>query len=201
MSAEETRQQLLDATMKVLLEHGVEGARISVIAKEAGVTSGAIYNHFASKADLVTQAISEQSPDVIGELLTSADAGSVIEVFRTIGATLGDRTDSLGNRTDPLAPVLLELLVASTRDPEVAGIVRPTFADKERGAADVIRLAQAAGEVDGDLDAEALARFTTLLALGSLASAALDPKPVDPAAWTQVVDRFLDSVRPRKETS
>lgn len=175
--------------MKVLLERGYEGARISVIAKEAGVTSGAIYNHFDSKADLLTQAISEQSPDVVAELLASADAGSVLRVFRTIGAALGERADTL-------APVLLELLVASGRDPEVAGIVRPTFADKERGAADLIRLAQEAGEVDGTLDAEALARFTTMLALGSLASAALDPKPVDPDAWKAVVDRVLDSVRP-----
>lgn len=192
VTAEETRRELLDATMRVLLERGYEGTRISEIARVAGVTSGAIYNHFASKADLLGQAISEHSPDVISELLAGAGAGSVIDVFRAIGAALPDRADEL-------APVILELVVAGTRAEDVAATVRGGFADKERAATDVIRLAQEAGEVDASLDAEALARFTTMVALGSLVTSALELKPVDHAAWEAVIDRVLDSVRSKPD--
>lgn len=194
VTAEDTRRELLDATMRVLLERGYEGTRISEVARVAGVTSGAIYNHFASKAELLDQAISEYSPDVVSELLAGAGPGSVIDVFRAIGAALPDRADAL-------APVILELVVAGSRAEEVAATVRGSFGDKERATADVIRLAQEAGEVDPALDAEALARFTTMVALGSLVTSALELKPVDHGAWESVVDRVLDSVTARQRQS
>lgn len=188
VTAEETRRELLDATMRVLLERGYEGTRISEVARVAGVTSGAIYNHFSSKADLLGQAISEHSPDVVSELLSGAGPGSVIDVFRAIGAALPDRADAL-------APVILELVVAGSRAEDVAATVRGSFGDKERATADVIRLAQEAGEVDPGLDAEALARFTTMVALGSLVTSALELKAIDHGSWEAVVDRVLDSVK------
>lgn len=192
VSAEQTRRQLLEATMAVLRERGFEGARIADIARAAGVTSGAIYNHFASKADLVAAAVSAHSPDAVAELLSSASPGSVLEVFRSIGSTLPERADEL-------APVLLDLIVAGTRDPEVGAVVRAAFTERERLGTDVIRLGQDAGEVDGGLDAEALSRFATMVVLGSLAAAALDLKPVDPQRWGAVIHRVLGAVTPAQE--
>jgi TetR/AcrR family acrAB operon transcriptional repressor len=47
-----TRQRLLDAAELVFLEHGVAGTSLNDIALAAGTTRGAIYWHFADKADL-----------------------------------------------------------------------------------------------------------------------------------------------------
>lgn len=48
----ETRERLLDAAGKVFCDKGVNNASLDDIAKEAGVTRGAIYWHFRNKSDL-----------------------------------------------------------------------------------------------------------------------------------------------------
>jgi AcrR family transcriptional regulator len=192
VSAVETRQELLDATLRVLLARGYGGARISEIAREAGVTPGSIYNHFTSKADLIIAAIAEQAPDAISNLLAQGDGASVMETFRALGSSIDRHAREMG-------PLLLELIVAARRDPEVAHVVAAEFAEKEAMTTDVIRLARDRGEVDPALDVEALARLSHLVALGSLVVGALDLKPVDPDSWAEVIDRVLDAVQPKGE--
>jgi AcrR family transcriptional regulator len=53
----DTRQRLLDAATEVFLEKGYEGTRVAEIARRAGLTTGAIYGNFGSKADLLTAAL------------------------------------------------------------------------------------------------------------------------------------------------
>ena len=50
--AELTRQQILDAALKVFHQRGVTRTTLDQIAKAAGVTRGAVYWHFANKAEL-----------------------------------------------------------------------------------------------------------------------------------------------------
>ena len=55
--ADSTRQRLLDAATEVFLENGYEGTRVAEIARRAGLTTGAIYGNFESKAELLTAAL------------------------------------------------------------------------------------------------------------------------------------------------
>ena len=50
--AQATRQQLLEAAIRVFAEKGVSRTSLQDIAQRAGVSRGAIYWHFANKADL-----------------------------------------------------------------------------------------------------------------------------------------------------
>lgn len=50
--AERTRQQIIQAARQVFHECGVSRTSLESIAKAAGVTRGAVYWHFANKADL-----------------------------------------------------------------------------------------------------------------------------------------------------
>ncbi len=190
VTSSQTRKELVEAAQRVLLARGYEGTRVSEIASEAGLTTGAIYNHFSSKADLLSAAIAERAPDVISELLQSGDGASVLEAIRRIGTLLPESTAILG-------PLVLEFVVTSTRDDDVARVVRPGFAAREAKMARAIRLAQASGDIDSELDAGALARLTTLLALGSLAAGALELAPVERSAWADVIGRMLDASRPK----
>ena len=54
---EQTRQRILEAASKSFRRHGFEGAGVDGLAKAAGVTSGAFYTHFDSKATAFQQAI------------------------------------------------------------------------------------------------------------------------------------------------
>nr|WP_320013041.1 TetR family transcriptional regulator [uncultured Desulfobulbus sp.] len=49
----ETRNAIMEAAVQVIAGKGVAHASLTEIAKEAGVTRGAIYWHFANKADLL----------------------------------------------------------------------------------------------------------------------------------------------------
>jgi len=50
--AEETRHRILDAAERVFYARGVSTATLEDVAREASVTRGAIYWHFANKTDL-----------------------------------------------------------------------------------------------------------------------------------------------------
>jgi Transcriptional regulator len=51
--AQETRDSIVDAAVRVFAVKGVPQTSLDDIAREAGVTRGAIYWHFANKADLI----------------------------------------------------------------------------------------------------------------------------------------------------
>jgi AcrR family transcriptional regulator len=189
VTAEETRAALLEAAITVLLSRGYEGARVSEIAREAGLTTGAMYSHFPSKADLMSAAIEAHAPLAIRRLLAADGEVSVIDAVRELGTSLPDELV----RT---APLLLELVVASGRDPEVAGIVTRGLSEREATIAEIAGLAQRNGELDAALDVDALARFVLVLGVGALVLAVVDLDPVDPAAWRTVLDRMLDAARP-----
>ena len=52
---EDTRTRIIHAAMKAVRQYGLEGARIQNISEQAGVSSGAIYRHFASKDQLLVE--------------------------------------------------------------------------------------------------------------------------------------------------
>ncbi len=57
--AEQTRKTILEASLRVFSTKGYARSRLEDVAKEAGVTRGAIYWHFDNKADLFSSAVIE----------------------------------------------------------------------------------------------------------------------------------------------
>lgn len=51
----ETRRHILDVALRLFSQQGVSSTSLSAIAKEAGVTRGAIYWHFKNKSDLFNE--------------------------------------------------------------------------------------------------------------------------------------------------
>lgn len=51
-SAARTRSRLLEAAQRVFFERGFHGASLEAVAEEAGLSKGAVYSRFESKADL-----------------------------------------------------------------------------------------------------------------------------------------------------
>lgn len=73
--AEKTRESLLDAAETVFLRKGVNRSSLEEIAKEAGVTRGAIYWHFANKLAIIRAMHNrvKQPITLLFEELTSGD--------------------------------------------------------------------------------------------------------------------------------
>jgi TetR/AcrR family transcriptional repressor of nem operon len=56
--AAQNRVAILDAASRLFRKRGIDGVGVAEIAKEAGLTHGALYAHFASKDALVAEAFS-----------------------------------------------------------------------------------------------------------------------------------------------
>ena len=83
--ATQTRQELLDAALRVFGQRGYQATRLQDIAEAAGVTRGAIYHHFGSKAELYTALVQEasaQGNEIVGRAIS--EGGSFIEVIRRL---------------------------------------------------------------------------------------------------------------------
>jgi AcrR family transcriptional regulator len=187
VTSDETRERLLAAAMKVISERGYDGTRVAEVAREAGVTTGAIYNHFDSKADLLTAAIGGHGPGAFTDLVETEPDLSVLEVFRRLGAQLPERSHEISG-------ALMEIIVATRRDEDVAKALTVSVSDSERQRRELIEDGQAAGDVDASLDAAALSRFTTMVAFGSMVADALGLDPVDQQQWAVVIERMLAAV-------
>src|SRR5947208_10574781 len=67
-SAALTRGRLLEAAQRVFFERGFHGASLEAVAEEAGLTKGAVYSRFESKADLFLAFQEERNAQTVGRL-------------------------------------------------------------------------------------------------------------------------------------
>ncbi len=58
------RQAILQATLKLISEHGFHGTPMSKIAEKAGVGAGTIYRYFENKETLITELFFELKRDI-----------------------------------------------------------------------------------------------------------------------------------------
>src|SRR3954454_4945815 len=61
---EATRSQLLAIATRMFAERGYEESSIEAVLREAGVSRGSLYHHFASKEALFEAVAEEDEPDV-----------------------------------------------------------------------------------------------------------------------------------------
>lgn len=187
VAAEETKASLLEAAAKVFARRGYDGASISEITSEAGLTSGAIYAHYASKAELFSATLETYAERDL-DLLLGRDGTDLLDALTAIGATF-DRREATE------ASLLISAVVAARRDPEVARLLLDGMAGRERMFRSLIGQAQQSDAVAGDLSAAAITRFCLMIASGSLIVEALGIEPVDHADWTALIERLVAAIR------
>lgn len=68
------RETIVAAAIAVLTEHGYRGCSVAAVAARAGVATGTVYKHFASKSELVGEVFDKV---VSGEVAAVAEASSV----------------------------------------------------------------------------------------------------------------------------
>jgi AcrR family transcriptional regulator len=68
MSPQQRREQLIEATLGVILEQGYEGVSIEAIARAAGVTRPVVYDHFPNLARLLQALIEREERSALAQL-------------------------------------------------------------------------------------------------------------------------------------
>ena len=97
VTAEQTRERLLLAAADVFGQRGYDGTRVADIAAAAGVSNGALYAHFSSKAELLVAALRTHGRRLLADLFAADPDQSVTELLLVIGRSLPDRSDACGD--------------------------------------------------------------------------------------------------------
>jgi TetR/AcrR family transcriptional regulator, repressor for uid operon len=183
VAADPVRVQLLEAAARVFARKGFAGTKIQDIVREAGLSTGAVYGRFASKDELLREAVTAMSARV-GHL---GDGGQRVAELIRRGATLTDAPLSADEA------VRLEAFVAARREADVAAALAEAQAVWREAIQPLVDAAVADGTVAGDVDPEAVLFFVRTLNLGLLLQRAAAIAPPDPESWRQLVDRIVAS--------
>lgn len=70
MSAEERREQLLDATKEIVSRDGFHAVSIEAVAREAGVSRPIVYGHFHDLPGLLKALVEREGERALGQLAT-----------------------------------------------------------------------------------------------------------------------------------
>jgi AcrR family transcriptional regulator len=184
VTAEQTKERLIDAAARVFETNGYAGSTVAEIAREAGLTTGAIYGHYASKAELLADALRCHGDRATASLLLPGTARDAATVLVALGTRLGAR-----DRAD--TALLFEALLASRRDAELSRVLAHALADREGRLATMIAEGQAEGVLTEGIAATAAARFAVMLGLGSMLANELELPDVDQAEWTTFIRRLI----------
>ncbi|GAA3737960.1 TetR/AcrR family transcriptional regulator [Salinactinospora qingdaonensis] len=126
---EHNRRKLLAAAERIFAEQGIQGASLDDVAKEAGLTKGAVYSNFEGKTDLIIHVIRDRiGPEEQQGFLQTMAAPDLTEDERldTWGREWARITAS-GER-EPFARMLLEFILYSRRSAEVRRQLREVLA-------------------------------------------------------------------------
>lgn len=190
VTPQETRARLIDSAVRVFATRGYEGTRVADIARDAGLSSGAIYAHYRSKAELLVDAIRAHGPEEVNRLLAAGDRTTPLpDILIRLGA-------SLEHRDPTQSSLLLEAIAAARRDPDLALVLSASLARREAFMAELMRQSQRAGDLDPTVSPEAVARFCLMVVMGALLSRVVDLPPVDPTDWSRFMTRLVDEFRP-----
>ena len=188
VTAAETRERLLRAAADVFAERGYDGTRVADIAAAAGVSNGALYAHFTSKADLLVDALRTHGRRLLADLFAADPDRSITGTLLTVGRWLP-------RRRDPRGYLIVEALVAARRDRDVARPMRDYIGERADWLSELVRLAQTGGELDPVLSPNALAHFCLLLAMGS-ALVPPDLHAVGDEEWSALLTRLAAALAP-----
>jgi len=184
MDNDDIRDELLRAAAEVFAESGYSGARVQQIAERAGLTTGAIYNRFSGKSELLLDAMDHQTSALLDDL--SAADMSTLDVLESIGLSLID------DETAQTSALVLEAFIAARREDDVAERLRPQLADDHARLAKLVDADKSSGAIDAAWDTEAVVTFCQSVAVGMHMMSAIEVHLPDPKAWRQLVACLLE---------
>ncbi|MCD5345915.1 TetR/AcrR family transcriptional regulator [Agromyces sp. H3Y2-19a] len=146
------RQGILDVAVAAFNEFGYDATSMGVLAERLGLSKSAIYHHFASKDEILDQALEAALGGLEG----------VVDENDAAGGRAADRLDrvlrgAVHVLVDELPSVTLLLRVRGNTDVERRALARRRDFDKRVTA--IVAEAQAEGTLRSDIDASVVSRL------------------------------------------
>jgi AcrR family transcriptional regulator len=149
LPSEERRAQIVEAALRLVAKHGVQGTTLHRIAEELGITHPALYAHFSNRREILLAALDVLFARIMEVHRASSD-DNALERLRAISLR---HTALVASAPAGFVFPLFEFLAAS---PEEG--LRDELAVRQRALArdlaDIVREGQAQRTIRPDVDAE-----------------------------------------------
>jgi AcrR family transcriptional regulator len=123
-----TRQRIIEKAGRRFKQDGIDGSGVATLMKDAGLTNGAFYAHFASKDDLVATAVADQLREQGTRFAALAPGRAGVEQFVRDYLSVGHRDnpadgcpsaallDEIGRCADPTKQAYTDGMLAMVDD-------------------------------------------------------------------------------------
>lgn len=177
--------QILTAAYQCFGRNGVHQTTMRDICDEADLSTGAVYNYFDGKDEIV-EAIARESSQSVDALFEAVDAGqpapeAVAEVLERLAEVIEQTSATNDHR------VQVRLWGEALHESSMREAVRDNQSDLVGRIEAIIERGQRRGEVDPEPEPSALARAVVALYQGSILQKALAPDADGSAPLSAVV--------------
>lgn len=159
---EARRAEILDAARRCFARDGFHQTSMQDLFAEAGVSAGAVYRYFPSKADMIVAIAQANMGDFVRLLQESTSAGAD---GRSLGAIVADMLETVRDRQRDacVGGIALTVWAEGVRDRQIADALKTALVDVRAELAALADLHIAAGRLPAGLSGEAVA--ATLMTL------------------------------------
>src|SRR5437870_11945101 len=173
---EPSREQLMAAAIDCFARLGYQGTTIDRIARDAGVTKGAVYYHFRDKEELLFEAVKDHVGEFERQVLAEVtpELGTMAALRRVVDVCFFHATVSSHRRF-----IITLMVEALDTNPGLSVEFRNILRRMRVFLADVMRRGQQRGVLRGDVSAEAAATVVAGGIMGAEIQHYQDPKQVE----------------------
>jgi len=179
-ASQSTRERILACAGRLLAEQGFERASLRMIAKASGITAGAVYKHFESKADLLFEVV-KRAVRAIPLFAQGGDGPADATALPHLAAAY------TGPDLKMLRQLSIEVHLASTIDGKVNRLLLRSDELAIRRIGELVARAQRAGRLDPRLRPDFVARAFSVFIMGLTHMETLLPRQVGDPAWREFV--------------
>jgi AcrR family transcriptional regulator len=191
----DTRSQLIDATVKELMETGPGSLRVSKIAQVVGISEASVYHFFKNKLDLIESAQIESYRRSYLEMVipfsAAVDLSDSAEDFIRVVRKLYEMIFSVERH--PIRAARIQVIGAAMASPRLRESLNLINREVHEELAEVIRRAQSRGWVNPDRDARAIAYWINAQTNGRVLIE-MDPDWGDLSKWNEIAIAAVLSV-------
>ncbi len=193
---EATREKLLMAAFEEIYRRGFQAASLDTILAQAGVTKGALYHHFPTKAALGYAVVDEVVKGLLLERWLGVLHAQPGDPVTALQGTLRHRAANLTAGEIELGCPLNNLAQEmSPLDEQFRRSVDATFETWREGFAQALARGQAEGSVRRDVDAKQVATFIVAAVEGSYGLAKSAQSGPMVRANLELLGMFLETLR------
>jgi AcrR family transcriptional regulator len=186
------RRQILDAAGRCFVRNGFHATSMQDVFGEAGLSAGAVYRYFPSKAAIVTAIAEETVADVERVIEETVGVDPVPPVEEMVARVL----DAVDAHTGPQgnARIGVQVWAEALRSPALADLVQVTYARIRSRFVELAKRAQDAGRIPADADPEQVGTVLFGMVPGYILQRLL-VGGVDPAVYRAGLHAVLGNTR------